>query len=541
MHLAFNPVLRDRLRRLAERQMPEELESFSRRAVDELSAQAKHVSAARLAVDLGDEALIVKVVEACDSARMMFGEGVGSLRKILRLIPPGLQRRQLRIGYARIICWIKSGDLADAVDLFDELEALLRTSGVPVADLPGPVRLDRQLCRLMIATYVGLPLTLADIEAQRRLAEVDETLAPMIESMTDTLLCYVLQREGRFEEAKAAAERAMIHANHVGSAYAALFMFCDIAMILGVQGRVAEAFETFQAGERACLDVLRQDERLAMIRDVARLELQHELDPDDMSQAERLRTICRRLPRLEGWPDVFAAAYRTYSEKLAISGDLEAALAVVRTGLDFAADQRIAPLALMLTAQRVVLLAWARRLEEARAALAELRSMGPGPTPSWREQEVIAEALAALDLAEGGREAVEPLQAAQAAARRTGARRSEDRFTTWLEQLGRPAARPQASPFRRTPRLIEAFLAWRSVEPGRAAARDDRPELFTAHERRVLEKLGRGMSDKAIGLELGISPHGVRYHLKRIYAQLNVSSRRQALDRAKALGIGAPY
>jgi LuxR family maltose regulon positive regulatory protein len=393
----------------------------------------------------------------------------------------------------------------------------------------------------MIATYAGLPLTVAGIEEQRRLGELDAAIAPMIESMTDTLLCYVLQREGRFEAAKAAAKRAIVHADHVGSAYAALFMYCDIAMILGVQGRVAEAFETFEAGERACLDVLRQDERLAMIRDVARLELQHELDPEDMSQAERLRTICRRLPRLEGWPDVFAAAYRTYSEKLAISGDVDAALAVVQTGLDFAASQRIAPLAAMLTAQRVILLAWSRRLKQARAALADLQAMTPAaPAPSWREREAMAEALAALDLAEGGAESREALRAALAEATRTGARRSQDRFAAWLGQLGQSSAGLQASPFRRTSRLIAASLAWRRVEAG-AAAGEKRPQLFTAHERRVLEKLGQGMSDKAIGLELGISPHGVRYHLKRIYAQLNVSSRSQAWDRARALGLGAPY
>lgn len=544
--LGFNPVIRGLLRAMAGREAPEELEAFARRAIADLSRQGRHVSAARVAVLLGDEDLIVQVVEACDPARMMFGEGVSSLRKILRLIPPDLQRRQPRIGYARIICWIKTGDLAEAAGLFDELEAGLAASG---GEAPEGVQLDRQLCRLMIATYAGLPLTFADIEDQRRLVEIDPAVAPMVNSMTDTLLCYVLQRDGRFAEARAAAESAIAHANGVGSDYAAFFMYCDIAMMLGVQGEVAQAFGAFQAGERACQQALRQDERLGMIRDVFRLELQHELDPDDMSQAERLRTICRRLPRLEGWPDVFAAAYRTYSEKLAITGDIEAALAVVQTGLDFAAAQRIVPLSRMLIAQRTLLLAWSRRLGEAGAALAEMTALADGVAVlSWREMEAMAEARAALDLARSaGGQADGPntadLEAALDRARRTGARRSGDRFAAWLRRLGRPAATPAASPFHRTGRLIDAFVAGggEAASPCYDPVRRDRPELFTAHERRVLEKLGEGLSDKAIGLELGISAHGVRYHLKRIYAQLNVSTRAQAWERARMLGLGAPY
>jgi LuxR family maltose regulon positive regulatory protein len=52
----------------------------------------------------------------------------------------------------------------------------------------------------------------------------------------------------------------------------------------------------------------------------------------------------------------------------------------------------------------------------------------------------------------------------------------------------------------------------------------------------------RGLSDKAIALELGITPHGVRYHLKRIYAQLGVHTREQASRKAKgAARSTGPY
>ena len=49
--------------------------------------------------------------------------------------------------------------------------------------------------------------------------------------------------------------------------------------------------------------------------------------------------------------------------------------------------------------------------------------------------------------------------------------------------------------------------------------------------------LERGLGDKAIAIELGITAHGVRYHLKRIYAKLHVRDRAEARQKAVELGL----
>ena len=61
--------------------------------------------------------------------------------------------------------------------------------------------------------------------------------------------------------------------------------------------------------------------------------------------------------------------------------------------------------------------------------------------------------------------------------------------------------------------------------------------FLTPRALEVMKALRGGMSDKEIALLLGISPHGVRYHLKRVYAQMKVQTRDEACRTAVAAGL----
>lgn len=61
-------------------------------------------------------------------------------------------------------------------------------------------------------------------------------------------------------------------------------------------------------------------------------------------------------------------------------------------------------------------------------------------------------------------------------------------------------------------------------------------EPLTDRELEVLTLVGRGYTNKAIGVQLGISDRTVQGHLARIFAKLQASSRTEAVMRAVSMG-----
>jgi len=55
------------------------------------------------------------------------------------------------------------------------------------------------------------------------------------------------------------------------------------------------------------------------------------------------------------------------------------------------------------------------------------------------------------------------------------------------------------------------------------------PGPLTEREIQVLELLARGLANKQIAAELGISEHTAKFHISSIYAKLNASNRTQAV------------
>ena len=60
---------------------------------------------------------------------------------------------------------------------------------------------------------------------------------------------------------------------------------------------------------------------------------------------------------------------------------------------------------------------------------------------------------------------------------------------------------------------------------------------MTDRELETLEFLNQGLYRKEIADKLCISPETVKTHLKNIYQKLGVGTRREAVSRARALGI----
>lgn len=71
--------------------------------------------------------------------------------------------------------------------------------------------------------------------------------------------------------------------------------------------------------------------------------------------------------------------------------------------------------------------------------------------------------------------------------------------------------------------------------PARAANAENNP--LSARETEILQLLAKGMSFNEIGEILGISPHTVTAHIKKIYRKLAVHSRGEAVYEASQMGL----
>lgn len=87
--------------------------------------------------------------------------------------------------------------------------------------------------------------------------------------------------------------------------------------------------------------------------------------------------------------------------------------------------------------------------------------------------------------------------------------------------------------------LISEIVELRAglADTARRQASESLPEPLSESETRVLRLLGTDLSKREIGNELYVSVNTVKTHVKHLYAKLDVQTRHQAVERARALGL----
>jgi NarL family two-component system response regulator YdfI len=86
-----------------------------------------------------------------------------------------------------------------------------------------------------------------------------------------------------------------------------------------------------------------------------------------------------------------------------------------------------------------------------------------------------------------------------------------------------------------TPTLLEPGLRRLLVLDESESSPENLP--LTEREGQVLQLLARGLANKQIALELGISEHTVKFHISSIYTKLGVTNRTEAVRVGVHLGL----
>lgn len=83
---------------------------------------------------------------------------------------------------------------------------------------------------------------------------------------------------------------------------------------------------------------------------------------------------------------------------------------------------------------------------------------------------------------------------------------------------------------------VDDELAAFDLRPPDKSRRGD-PLQLTPRQADVARLVARGLSNKEVATELYISPHAVGYHLRHIYAKLDVTTRQQLRQRLASASI----
>ena len=563
----LHPLLREYCVDQRRKKKPARFREVHRRSAVALARRGATLDAMRHAALAEDPALAGSILLEAGALQWWLRVGSDRLLAADRLLPE-TALDEPRLAMVRCMAQFLRGRLRDALRAFAAAPSWPNDPGLDI---------DRLLVR---GAFVigGIEPVAGDI------ARAMETEAARIADRPGTstpvrgILAYgrsiVRSRRTEFNAAVALAREA--RETVVGrSAYLTIMLDSQLGQIAMVRGQVREALRRYRNADRMAKAHFLVEPRLSFFVGFLMRELA--LERNRMECGDDPRHIARAVYR-RGQRFSHYAAAADLATALALDADgTGAALQVIEEMEESAHGEGFDPLLRHLAALRVSLLAQARDVDAAwriwRAAGlpetgAECLATGMG---GWRGLEAVTCARIGLLTASGEAGAAGDLvRALVHTAQDRGLRRTLMRalaldvrlcHKTGDRNAARLAAAQYLELYARTdyarPLILAGTAAATALEriidadpdgPKVAAAerllamgRDRIPAKprLTGRQKAVLVRLA-SQRDKEIAAALGMTPHGVRYHIRAIFKKLGVHSRGDAVRRARAFGLLAP-
>lgn len=533
-------------------------------AAESCADEGALAAAARLARRAGLPERIDAFVERYGPLRIWVVMGYSIVRDLISQAGSDMIKRSPRLRMMQCIVYMKDGRISEA-------QALLRDALKDVGD-DAELRDDAEILRATQLVYGCELETSSDLGAFERIV-IDREGDPAWQTLLSTLSCILHSQRARFDSARANLIDARSHARAVGSTYNLLFLDLHLTVIELAQGNLRAA--------RNAMVRARQRWRTEFIADIGvetvinALNAQIEFESGQLTSARRsLRRSAHRMPESEAWFDIYAAAYEPMARILAADHGVGAAIEALADNGRKLTTQGLGRVAALLGGYADCLWgeAWLRGAIPADKH--EWQRSNLAATATWQEYEVftLATAYRALVKGDPGKAAASMIAALEYARGRL-LHRSELRFLLLLftaldragrrreaksaliaavrlgapagmrqvfREIGGPALMAQLSRLREADDLfdeVERRFVGAVLGGAGRLARGQSVASLTEREREVLIVLANGGSDKILARQLGISEHGVRFHLKNVFQKMEVHDRVAAVAKARAEGV----
>ena len=557
-------VIRDHCAAQSYHEDPDRFLEVHRRIARALARRGQTVPAMRHAIDGNDPFLAGEILQRAGGVRLFIRQGVTQYLEADRLLSEDVIARMPQLKLVRCLALVLTGRQREAKALYAEC----RKWTADASDADFELAADISFAHGCIGLYGGEPVGSGWSRAVVR----DTRLAasPGLDPETRGHFEYALAvrhfLKGGFGNAleHLSAARELLPRTHYIECYGNLLH----GQIDFVMGRIQDAESHFVRARRVARRHFVLDPVAVTACEIPLCELV--LERDVPSKIAEPPGVWRAVTGAGVPYSYFATAANVFIDARIAGGRVEDALAVADELLLRVRSSEITGFVRLVVALRVSVLVTAGRVRDAERAwqVEELPEEAGACTglesQSWREMEAVSEARARLLIAtKRYHEARRLLSDLHALALRRSFRRTEMRALALCLVLERHAGDAQASlrclaeylrlfadsPYawplvreRAAKDPLTRFLASNPHSPHRESAcrllamvsrlGSDPHRVFTKRERDVLRRLP-GHTVKQVAASLGLSVHGVRYHLRKLFAKLQVSNRADLLRRAR--------
>jgi ATP/maltotriose-dependent transcriptional regulator MalT len=487
--------------------------------------------------------------------------------------------RYPRAALGRAFYLAKMGDPRGARAALDAFDKALAGRLASDADL----QRERLLVDAHVAVYEDKAYRTQDAFNLRRLLRQIPEDDIIGQALACNHLCTMALHLGDFDMAQDYAEQAIRLFQRDGAEFGSLHLRTHLGQIRMLRGDLRGAEAQYREMEERLSRLPGNPEWLIAAGRVLHAEVAYEMNDLERS-AEMMRHAFSAVEQKDAWSDILVAAYRVRTRLAFAHSGLPGALEALSDGERIARQREMPRLHRLMQIERARALTLSDEIDAAREAMTHIGLSPDRPsvedTDDWalRQGTTIVAMARWLVRARRARQAIEfigpaadfairggqllslaKLRVIAAAAHWTLGARTEatGSLLSAVRLLGR-------QPFRRFildegPRMrfiVEAALNGDHVAV--PPTRDQRRRLSelthywatsgrtgfplaeageTALRRRYLELLALGHSNKEMAQVMGVSANTVKYHLKRIFRELDADNRTRAVQRARDLGL----